>query len=73
MTYFGLLSAVSYVNTGFALTVGCRLGCACSFTLAQPYDGVTIHLEVLVRPGVDLKCSTENYVSLVVIDGVDWG
>jgi len=64
MTYFGLLSAASYVNTGFVLTVGCRLGCACSFALMQPRDGITIHSESLVRPGFDLNCSTEDTLSL---------
>jgi hypothetical protein len=64
MTYFGLLSAACYVNIGSVLTAVCRLGCACSSTLVQTCDGVTVHSEGQVRPGLDLECSTENNVSL---------
>lgn len=73
MTHFGLPLTASYVNTGFVLAVDCSLGRACSSTLVQPCDGVTFHSEGLVRRRFYLNCSTDNYVSLVVRDGIFLG
>jgi hypothetical protein len=73
MTHFGVPSTASYVSTGFVLAVDCSLGRACSSTLVQPCDGVTIHSEGSVRPRFALNCSAGNYVSLVVRDGIFLG